>query len=60
MSDRVDGSPKQRRLPAFLDHFNTRDLKIFFRCWAAAWVAALLIFIGPVADNFGAATFFAW
>ncbi|KAL4928080.1 uncharacterized protein BDV17DRAFT_298812 [Aspergillus undulatus] len=48
----------KRQLPAFLDHFNVRDLKVFFRCWVAVWVASLLIFIGPVATNFGAATFF--
>ncbi|KAL4953546.1 hypothetical protein BDW69DRAFT_200094 [Aspergillus filifer] len=49
----------RRPLPAFLDHFNARDLRVFFRCWVAVWVASLLIFIGPVATNFGAATFFA-
>ncbi|KAL4922590.1 hypothetical protein BDW62DRAFT_215650 [Aspergillus aurantiobrunneus] len=60
MSDRdAKNARRQRRLPAFLDHFNARDLKIFFRCWVAVWVAALLIFIGPAASNFGQATFFA-
>ncbi|KAL5335427.1 hypothetical protein BJX70DRAFT_375287 [Aspergillus crustosus] len=54
-----DAAPKaNRQLPAFLDHFNLRDLKVFFRCWVALWVASLLIFINPVATNFGAATFF--
>ncbi|KAL3478469.1 hypothetical protein BJX99DRAFT_224202 [Aspergillus californicus] len=62
MAEKTPGSEnarKNRQLPAFLDHFNARDLKIFFRCWVAVWVAALLIFIAPVADNFGSATFFA-
>ncbi|RDW57880.1 uncharacterized protein DSM5745_11398 [Aspergillus mulundensis] len=62
MADRVldkAGPGRQRRLPAFLDHFTPRDLKIFFRCWVAVWVASLLIFINPVASNFGQATFFA-
>ncbi|KAL4758221.1 uncharacterized protein BDW70DRAFT_170496 [Aspergillus foveolatus] len=53
------GSGRRRRLPAFLDHFNARELKIFFRCWVAVWVASLLIFIDPVATDFGQATFFA-
>ncbi|KAL4883402.1 hypothetical protein BJY04DRAFT_226481 [Aspergillus karnatakaensis] len=54
-----DGAPKRKRqLPPFLDHFHTRELKVFFRCWVAVWVASLLIFINPVANNFGAATFF--
>ncbi|RAK99802.1 uncharacterized protein BO80DRAFT_494516 [Aspergillus ibericus CBS 121593] len=50
---------KKRRLPPFLDHFNGRDLKIFFRCWVAAWVACLLIFIHPSLESIGTATFFA-
>jgi hypothetical protein len=54
------GSGRKRRLPAFLDHFSARELKIFFRCWVAVWVASLLIFIDPVATDFGQATFFAW
>ncbi|OJJ71952.1 hypothetical protein ASPBRDRAFT_43333 [Aspergillus brasiliensis CBS 101740] len=50
---------KKRRLPPFLDHFNGRDLKIFFRCWVAVWVACLLIFIHPSLESIGTATFFA-
>ncbi|GJP90533.1 hypothetical protein CBS76997_5878 [Aspergillus niger] len=50
---------KKRRLPPFLDHFNGRDLKIFFRCWVAVWVACLLIFILPSLESIGTATFFA-
>ncbi|KAI5463676.1 hypothetical protein BGZ63DRAFT_353656 [Mariannaea sp. PMI_226] len=46
-------------LPAWLNHFNPHDGKIFFRCWAAAWVATVLIFIQPAIDNIGLATFFA-
>ncbi|OJJ48234.1 hypothetical protein ASPZODRAFT_62480 [Penicilliopsis zonata CBS 506.65] len=52
------GQPK-RELPPWLDHFNARDLKTFFRCWAPAWVACLLMFINPVLREFGQATFFA-
>jgi hypothetical protein len=48
-----------RRLPSWLDHFNARDLKVFFRCWVAAWVAVLLIFIGPTLRTIGTDTFFA-
>lgn len=47
------------RLPSWLDHFNVRDLKVLFRCWAAAWVAALFMFIGPTLHTIGTETFFA-
>ncbi|PWY87392.1 hypothetical protein BO70DRAFT_378043 [Aspergillus heteromorphus CBS 117.55] len=56
------GTPSARRprvvLPAWLDHFNRTDLKVLFRCWTAAWVATLLIFITPVLHRIGIATFF--
>lgn len=50
---------RNRRLPSWLDHFNGRDLKVLFRCWAAAWVAALLMFINPTLHTIGTETFFA-
>lgn len=50
---------KSFRLPAFLDHFNARELKVFFRCWVGIWVASLLIFITPSLTSIGTATFFA-
>ncbi|KFH47347.1 hypothetical protein ACRE_018050 [Hapsidospora chrysogenum ATCC 11550] len=46
-------------LPAWLDHFNSCDLKILFRCWVAAWVAVLLVFIRPALVHLGQAAFFA-
>ncbi|KAL6849624.1 hypothetical protein ACO1O0_009166 [Amphichorda felina] len=46
------------KLPAWLDHFNSRDLKVFFRCWVAVWVAVLLIFIHPALTSLGLAAFF--
>ncbi|KAJ5908322.1 hypothetical protein N7495_001004 [Penicillium taxi] len=49
----------RKKLPPFLDHFNNRDLKVLFRCSVAAWVASLLIFIGPSMREIGTATFFA-
>ncbi|KAL2818029.1 hypothetical protein BJX63DRAFT_440324 [Aspergillus granulosus] len=49
----------RRRLPPFLDHFNVREFKTFFRCWVAVWVACILMFIQPVLSNFGADVFFA-
>jgi hypothetical protein len=49
----------RRLLPSWLDHFNARDLKVLFRCWVAAWVAVLLIFIGPTLRTIGVDTFFA-
>lgn len=48
----------QRQLPAWLDHFNPRDLKTLFRCWAATWTATIIIFIRPALLNIGVATFF--
>ncbi|KAL3489993.1 hypothetical protein BJX62DRAFT_226240 [Aspergillus germanicus] len=48
----------RRGLPAWLDHFNTRDLKVLCRCLAAAWAAALLMFIGPTLHAIGPETFF--
>ena len=46
------------KLPGWLDHFNSHDLKTFARCWVATWVATLLIFIHPALENIGQATFF--
>ncbi|KAJ5777025.1 hypothetical protein N7520_000271 [Penicillium odoratum] len=48
-----------RKLPAWLDHFNARDLKVLFRCSVAAWIASLLIVISPSLETIGTATFFA-
>ncbi|KAL2844804.1 hypothetical protein BJY01DRAFT_214668 [Aspergillus pseudoustus] len=59
MSDPDKIDKPRRPLPAFLDHFNARDLKIFFRCWAAVWAGSILMLIQPVLSNFGSATFFA-
>ncbi|KAK9368556.1 hypothetical protein V1509DRAFT_564510 [Lipomyces kononenkoae] len=47
------------QLSSWLHHFNGHDLRVLFRCWVAAWVAALLMFIGPSFKSIGAATFFA-
>lgn len=55
----VSVAKTRRKLPAWLDHFNARDLKVLFRCSVAAWVASLLIFIGPSLHEIGTATFFA-
>ncbi|KAJ4006012.1 hypothetical protein NW752_001257 [Fusarium irregulare] len=49
--------PPKRKLPPWLDHFNTHDLKIFIRCWIAIWVMMLLIFIHPSLVELGQATF---
>ncbi|KAF5137099.1 putative protein C57A7.05 [Metarhizium anisopliae] len=52
------GRPARSRLPGWLNHFNANDLKVAFRCWVAVWVATILIFIDPVLQNIGIATFF--
>ncbi|SPJ75903.1 related to membrane protein [Fusarium torulosum] len=49
--------PQRRKLPAWLDHFNVHDLKIFLRCWIALWVTLLVIFIHPSLVELGQATF---
>ncbi|RGP80732.1 hypothetical protein FLONG3_1207 [Fusarium longipes] len=49
--------PPKRKLPPWLNHFNTHDLKIFLRCWIAIWVMMLLIFIHPALVKLGQATF---
>ncbi|CEJ82272.1 hypothetical protein VHEMI02348 [[Torrubiella] hemipterigena] len=49
----------KRALPAWLDHFNSGDLKVLIRCAAAAWVAFIIMFIDPVLQSIGVATFFA-
>ncbi|GAB7353437.1 hypothetical protein MBLNU459_g3904t2 [Dothideomycetes sp. NU459] len=51
-------SPSKKKLPPFLDHFNSRDLKIWFRCSVSLWAASLLVFIGPSLRAFGTAAFF--
>lgn len=50
---------KKRKLPPFFDHFTVRELKILLRCSVALWVASLFLFIDPVLETFGQATFFA-
>ncbi|KFZ01758.1 hypothetical protein V500_00624, partial [Pseudogymnoascus sp. VKM F-4518 (FW-2643)] len=55
----ANATKSSRRLPSWVDHFNARDLKVLFRCWVAAWVAVLLIFIGPTLRTIGTDTFFA-
>ncbi|KAH6607197.1 hypothetical protein Trco_003510 [Trichoderma cornu-damae] len=50
---------EKHTLPSWLNHFNSNDLKTLFRCSVAAWVASLLIFIGPSLHSIGISTFFA-
>ncbi|OAA38823.1 hypothetical protein NOR_06476 [Metarhizium rileyi] len=50
--------PVRSKLPGWLLHFNANDVKVAFRCWVAVWVATILIFIDPVLQNIGIATFF--
>lgn len=50
-------TPKKQANP-FFDHFNSRDLKIWFRCSVAFWINSLFVFIQPTLTAFGAAAFF--
>lgn len=55
----ADGETKNaKRLPDWLNHFNKKDLKTLFKCSIAVWIATIFIYINPIADNFGTATFF--
>ncbi|KAF4970321.1 hypothetical protein FSARC_2641 [Fusarium sarcochroum] len=47
-----------RRLPAWLDHFNAKDLKILFKCSLAVWILTLFIFINDTLRVLGQAAFF--
>jgi len=48
----------KKQVNPFFDHFNSRDLKIWFRCSVAFWVNSLFVFIQPTLTAFGAAAFF--
>jgi hypothetical protein len=51
---------KTRQLPAWLDHFNARDLKTLFKCSLAAWIMTILILINPTLRVLGQSAFFGW
>jgi hypothetical protein len=53
-------SPPRRKLPMWLDHFNARDLKMFFRCSVAMWIMTVFIYIPPIQDEMGQASFLGW
>ncbi|KAF4830900.1 hypotheticall protein [Colletotrichum tropicale] len=47
-----------KRLPAWLDHFNAKDLKVLFKCSLAVWILTLFIFIKATLAVIGQAVFF--
>lgn len=49
-----------KRLPAWLDHFNAKDLKVLFKCSLAVWILTLFIFIKATLAVIGQAVFFGW
>jgi hypothetical protein len=53
-------SPKKRRIPPWLDHFNAKDLKELAKCSIAVWIVTLFIVINPVLRTYGQAMFFGW
>jgi len=53
-------TPLKKRLPAFLDHFNYKDLKTLFKCSLAVWIMTLFTLINPVLSVEGQAAFFGW
>lgn len=54
----TDYQTRKSRLPILLDHLNSKDLKLLFKCSLAAWVMTLLIFINPALKVIGQAVFF--
>jgi len=55
----ADGKPTPKAgLPDWLNHFNKKDLQTLFKCSIAVWIATIFIFIKPVANALGTATFF--
>jgi hypothetical protein len=50
--------PKTKTLPAWLDHFNAKDLKTLFKCSIAVWIATLFLLIDKTLVTYGQATFF--
>ncbi|KAF7542177.1 hypothetical protein G7Z17_g11813 [Cylindrodendrum hubeiense] len=51
-------SKKTKRLPPWLDHFNSRDLKTLFKCSLAVWILTIFIFIDDTLSLMGQAGFF--
>jgi hypothetical protein len=51
-------SQRTQRLPDWLNHFNRKDLQVFFRCFVSVWVYTLLIVINSTLRALGTATFF--
>lgn len=47
-----------KKMPAWLNHFNSGDLKILFKCSVAAWIVTVFIVINPVLKVVGQASFF--
>ncbi|KAF4450447.1 hypothetical protein F53441_6446 [Fusarium austroafricanum] len=47
-----------KRLPAWLDHFNAKDLKILFKCSLAVWILTIFIYISDTLRVLGQAAFF--
>ncbi|KUJ11458.1 uncharacterized protein LY89DRAFT_786387 [Mollisia scopiformis] len=50
-------SESSRKLPAWLDHFNGKDLKTLFKCSLAVWIQTLLILINPTLRVLGPVAF---
>ena len=49
-----------KRLPPWLDHFDTKSLKRLLKCFIAVWVQTILIFINPTLHVLGEAAFVGW
>lgn len=50
----------RRKIPAWLDHFNAKDLKKLFRCSLAMWIMTIFIYINPIQNEMGQASFLGW
>ncbi|KAH8652588.1 hypothetical protein BGZ61DRAFT_374747 [Ilyonectria robusta] len=50
-------SRPRRKLPPWLDHFNAKDLKRLLRCSLAMWIMTIFIYINPIQNEMGQASF---
>jgi hypothetical protein len=55
-----DGPSTKKKLPDWFEHFNAKDLKILFKCFAVVWINSLLIFVNPTLRAIDQATFSGW
>jgi hypothetical protein len=56
----AESRPPERKLPDWLDHFNSKDLKKLFKASVAVWILTVFILIDPTLQVIGQAPFLGW